>query len=143
MRISLAHHVRLSDRRASIGFVILMVVSLGLLGAQTRARHRARDGRTSIAGGWRRLVTFGESGGYQPPPPPPPPPPPEEPPPPDPLLDPGAVDAEETLLASDDPTSLTKPSVSDQGSLRPNTRPLRGLAGRRRRGEHVGERAAH
>ena len=35
---------------------------------------------------------------YQPPPPPPPPPPPDDPPPPEPLLEPGAVDAELTVL---------------------------------------------
>jgi hypothetical protein len=58
-------------------------------------------------------------GGHQPPPPPPPPPPPEEPPPPEPLLEPGALDAELTVLARDDPTLLTKPSVSLQGLFDP------------------------
>ena len=37
---------------------------------------------------------------YQPPPPPPPPPPPDDPPPPEPLLDPGAVEAELIVLAA-------------------------------------------
>src|SRR5687768_2207410 len=44
-----------------------------------------------------------QGGYYQPPPPPPPPPPPDDPPPPEPLLDPGAVEADETVLASDEP----------------------------------------
>jgi hypothetical protein len=35
MRTSSANNIRLSERRASIGFVILMIVSLGLFGAQT------------------------------------------------------------------------------------------------------------
>jgi hypothetical protein len=52
---------------------------------------------------------------HHPPPPPPPPPPPDEPPPPDPLDEPGAVDAELTLLASDDPIERTKPPVSFHG----------------------------
>src|SRR5688572_5789665 len=45
----------------------------------------------------------GQAGFYQPPPPPPPPPPPDDPPPPEPLLDPGAVEADETVLARDEP----------------------------------------
>ena len=56
---------------------------------------------------------------YQPPPPPPPPPPPDDPPPPEPLLDPGAVEAELTVLASEEPTLLTKPPVSFHGLLLP------------------------
>src|SRR4051794_27376426 len=58
--------------------------------------------RSPCSGGW---------GGadHQPPPPPPPPPPPDDPPPPDPLLEPGAVEAELMVLASDEPTSPTKP----------------------------------
>ena len=50
---------------------------------------------------------------YHPPPPPPPPPPPLDPPPPPPLLpdsDPGAVDAELTVLSSA-PNESVKPSV--------------------------------
>ena len=56
---------------------------------------------------------------HQPPPPPPPPPPPDEPPPPDPLDEPGAVEAELTVLASDEPTESTKPPVSFQGLEEP------------------------
>src|SRR5687768_4077606 len=64
----------------------------------------------------RRSCCSGRPGAdHQPPPPPPPPPPPDEPPPPDPLDDPGAVEAELTLLASEEPTSLTKPSASFHG----------------------------
>ncbi len=56
MRISSANNVRLSERRASIGFVILMIVSLGLLGAQTglgtgAAGAAASESGTAIAGG--------------------------------------------------------------------------------------------
>lgn len=51
MRISSEHHVRLSERRASIGFVILIFVSLGLLGAQTALGTAASESSTSIAGG--------------------------------------------------------------------------------------------
>jgi len=51
MRISPAQNVRFSERRASIGFVILMVVSLGLLGAQTALGTAPSDSGTSIAGG--------------------------------------------------------------------------------------------
>src|SRR6188472_2865434 len=57
--------------------------------------------------------------GYQPPPPPPPPPPPEKPPPPDPLLDPGATDAEPTVLASEEPTLRVKPLASRHGLFEP------------------------
>jgi hypothetical protein len=52
---------------------------------------------------------------HQPPPPPPPPPPPDEPPPPEPLLEPGAVDAELTLLASEEPTLRVNPLTSFHG----------------------------
>ena len=56
MRISSTNHIRLSERRASIGFVILMIVSLGLLGAQTSLGSTAlgtapSQSGTSIAGG--------------------------------------------------------------------------------------------
>jgi hypothetical protein len=56
MRISSANNVRLSERRASIGFVILMIVSRGLLGAQTSLGARAvgaapSESGTAIAGG--------------------------------------------------------------------------------------------
>lgn len=51
MRITSAHQVRLSERRASIGFVILMVVSLGLLGAQTALGTAPNDSGTSISAG--------------------------------------------------------------------------------------------
>jgi hypothetical protein len=51
MRISSSKEVRLSERRASIGFVILMVVSLGLLGAQTALGTAPSAGATSIGGG--------------------------------------------------------------------------------------------
>src|SRR6476659_9444932 len=56
----------------------------------------------------RRSRSFDGRGAYQPPPPPPPPPPPDDPPPPDPLLDPGAVDAELIVLDSDEPTLSAK-----------------------------------
>src|SRR6185369_2460381 len=58
----------------------------------------------------RRWPSTGAPAGadHQPPPPPPPPPPPEKPPPPDPLLLPGAVEAELIVLASEDPTPFTK-----------------------------------
>src|SRR6478752_5941303 len=56
----------------------------------------------------------GNAAGHHPPPPPPPPPPPDEPPPPEPLLDPGAVEAEATLLESEDPTVPTKAPGLDQ-----------------------------
>src|SRR5438128_1234770 len=56
---------------------------------------------------------------YQPPPPPPPPPPPDEPPPPEPLLEPGAVDAELIVPASDDPTESAKRPGLLQGLLEP------------------------
>ena len=56
---------------------------------------------------------------YQPPPPPPPPPPPDEPPPPEPLLEPGALDAELTLLAREDPTLLTNSSGLLHGLFEP------------------------
>ena len=52
-------------------------------------------------------------GGYHPPPPPPPPPPPEDPPPPEPLLEPGALEADATVLASDEPTVPAKRPGSD------------------------------
>ncbi len=51
MRISPAQNVRLSERRASIGFVILMVISLGLLGAQSALGTSPSDSGTAIAGG--------------------------------------------------------------------------------------------
>ena len=49
---------------------------------------------------------------YHPPPPPPPPPPPEKPPPPDPLLDPGASDADAIVLERSPPRLLAKPTGS-------------------------------
>src|SRR3954468_16196026 len=55
----------------------------------------------------------------QPPPPPPPPPPPDDPPPPEPLLEPGAVEAELIVLVSEDPTLSVKPVGSLQGLLFP------------------------
>src|SRR5688572_33478214 len=58
--------------------------------------------------------------GYQPSPPPPPPPPPDEPPPPEPLDEPGAVEAELTVLASDEPTESTNPPVSSHGLEEPD-----------------------
>src|SRR3954471_2314875 len=51
----------------------------------------------------RRRCGYAPADRYQPPPPPPPPPPPEDPPPPEPLLEPGAVDADATVLASEAP----------------------------------------
>jgi hypothetical protein len=51
MRISSAQNVRFSERRGSIGFVILMVISLGLLGAQTALGTTPSDSSASIAGG--------------------------------------------------------------------------------------------
>src|SRR4029078_3404270 len=48
---------------------------------------------------------------HQPPTPPPPPPPPEEPPPPPPELDPGACDAEEIALDSEELSSEEKPAT--------------------------------
>src|SRR6476659_773006 len=52
---------------------------------------------------------------YHPPPPPPPPPPPEKPPPPEPLLEPGAVEAELIAVESEEPTSLVKRLGSSHG----------------------------
>src|SRR3954447_16146496 len=57
------------------------------------------------------MSRFGFSGdrdASHPPPPPPPPPPPDDPPPPEPLLEPGAVEAELIVLASDEPTASAK-----------------------------------
>ena len=68
-----------------------------------------------------RSPCFGVPAGsnYQPPPPPPPPPPPEDPPPPDPLLEPGAVDAELIVLAREEPTlSANRPGLL-HGSFEP------------------------
>ena len=70
-----------------------------------------------------KAIGCGRPGRYQPPPPPPPPPPPEDPPPPEPLLDPGAVDAELTVLDSDEPTLSTKPVGLLQGLLDPEYQP--------------------
>src|SRR3954469_3792533 len=56
-----------------------------------------------------RSRSSGGPGDYQPPPPPPPPPPPDDPPPPEPLLDPGAVEAELIVLESEEPTLSAKP----------------------------------
>src|SRR3954451_3124938 len=55
----------------------------------------------------------------KPPPPPPPPPPPDEPPPPEPLLDPGAVEAELIVLDSEEPTLSAKPVGLSQGLFDP------------------------
>src|SRR6185369_15267916 len=60
----------------------------------------------------RRSPSSGGQEGYQPPPPPPPPPPPDPPPPPEPLLEPGAVDAELIVLARLEPTlSANRPGL--------------------------------
>src|SRR5690348_16989208 len=61
---------------------------------------------------------------YQPPPPPPPPPPPEKPPPPEPLLEPGAVAAEATLLARLAPTVLANMLGLDQTLVEPTYQPI-------------------
>jgi len=61
--------------------------------------------------------------GYHPPPPPPPPPPPDDPPPPEPLLDPGAVEAEATLLASDAPMAPANRPGLDQTLPEPEYQP--------------------
>src|SRR5688572_24977960 len=63
----------------------------------------------------RSFLSVRRGADYHPPPPPPPPPPPETPPPPEPLDDPGAVEAELTLLASDEPIESTNPPVSFHG----------------------------
>src|SRR5437868_11915233 len=55
----------------------------------------------------RQLRCSAAQAGYQPPPPPPPPPP-DDPPPPEPLLEPGAVEAEVIVLASDEPALSAK-----------------------------------
>src|SRR3954447_21410970 len=68
------------------------------------------------------MSRFGFSGdrdASHPPPPPPPPPPPEEPPPPEPLLEPGAVEAELMVLASDDPMLSANPVGLSHGLLLP------------------------
>ena len=72
---------------------------LGFERDQRDALSRRPDARTAAPG-------LGLT--YQPPPPPPPPPPPDDPPPPDPLLDPGAVEAELIVLDSDEPTVSAK-----------------------------------
>ena len=51
MRISTNQNVRFSERRASIGFIILMAVSLGLLGAQTALGTAPSDSGSAIVGG--------------------------------------------------------------------------------------------
>lgn len=51
MRFSSASNVRLSERRASIGFVILIFVSLGLLGAQTALGTAPSESGTVVGGG--------------------------------------------------------------------------------------------
>src|SRR5687767_12084083 len=56
---------------------------------------------------------------YQPPPPPPPPPPPDEPPPPEPLLEPGALEAELMVLDRLSPTLSAKPPGLSHGLLLP------------------------
>src|SRR3954469_11109254 len=61
---------------------------------------------------------------YQPPPPPPPPPPPDEPPPPEPLLDPGAVEADATVLARLLPTVLAKLPGSSHTLRLPTYQPI-------------------
>src|SRR5690606_32042726 len=71
----------------------------------------------------RYLGCAGADGNYQPPPPPPPPPPPDDPPPPEPLLEPGAVEAEATLLASEAPTAPAKRLGFDQALLEPEYQP--------------------
>src|SRR3954447_11142219 len=72
------------------------------------------------------MSRFGFSGdrdASHPPPPPPPPPPPDDPPPPEPLLEPGAVEAELIVLARDDPTvSANRPGLF-HGSLDPEYQP--------------------
>ena len=63
--------------------------------------------------------------GYQPPPPPPPPPPPEEPPPPEPLLEPGAVEAEAAAVARLAPMAAAKRPGLDQGLWLPEYQVIR------------------
>src|SRR5438552_2850773 len=67
----------------------------------------------------RRWRFSGVLASYQPPPPPPPPPPPDDPPPPEPPLEPGAVEAELIVLASDEPTLSAKPVGLFHGLLDP------------------------
>src|SRR5437868_11188806 len=71
----------------------------------------------------RQLRCSAAQAGYQPPPPPPPPPP-EKPPPPEPLLEPGAVEAEATLLASEAPTVVAKMPGLDQTLPLPTYQPI-------------------
>src|SRR3954466_168240 len=60
---------------------------------------------------------------YHPPPPPPPPPPPDEPPPPEPLLDPGAVEAELMVLDKEKPAVSAKLVGLSHGRLDPEFHP--------------------
>src|SRR5438552_12289676 len=71
----------------------------------------------------RRWRFSGVLASYQPPPPPPPPPPPDDPPPPEPLLDPGAVEAELMVLAREEPTLSTKPVGLSHGLPLPEYQP--------------------
>src|SRR5512139_217714 len=79
------------------------------------------SGRRMRSTGTLQLASSGDlhKADHQPPPPPPPPPPPDEPPPPEPLDEPGAVEAELTVLTSDEPTESTKPPVSVHGLEEP------------------------
>src|SRR6478609_8403388 len=89
-------------------------------GQPPRIAYSLRDIRSARAGQSRHGLCRRSAGarqGYQPPPPPPPPPPPDEPPPPEPLLKPGAVEADATPLASDAPTVPAKREGLDQALL--------------------------
>src|SRR3954471_9250939 len=73
----------------------------------------------------RRRCGYAPADRYQPPPPPPPPPPPEDPPPPEPLLDPGAVEAELIVLEREEPTVSAKLVGLLHGLLEPEYHPNR------------------
>ena len=112
-----------------------------------RAAWLRAAGRCDLSRRRRSPSSGGRAGAdYQPPPPPPPPPPPDDPPPPEPLLDPGAVEAELIVLASDEPTLSTKPPGCSTGCCCPNTRrspagpALRPPRARRRSGRPSGSR---
>ena len=62
--------------------------------AARRAAGLRPPARRHLQGRANRAFPPTDRPSYQPPPPPPPPPPPDDPPPPDPLLDPGAVEAD-------------------------------------------------
>src|SRR3954454_16441459 len=99
-----------------------------------KAKTRRRTIMAILSCGLRWMLALSRSGRslqrksrrrrYQPPPPPPPPPPPENPPPPEPLLDPGAVEAEATLLASAPPIEAAKRPGSAQGVWLPTYHPI-------------------